>query len=292
MIFGWLYAGYWEVARAASRLGIPYLLRAESNLLNQRSAPRWWFKRMTVGRLCRGAHRCLAIGQRNAELFRAYGVPEGRILMAPYFVDNDFFRQQADANRARRAQLRREFGLPADAVVFLFMGKLIEKKHPGHLLAAWQALPEAAKARSALLFAGSGELLERLRADSAGDPRIAFPGFLNRNRLPEAYAASDVLVLPSDEGETWGLVVNEAMASGLPVVVSDRVGCAPDLVLENRTGHVFAFGDVVALRACLERMIADDDRRREMGATAREHIAIASVAHSVDAVSEAIRGLR
>lgn len=291
MVFGWLFAGYWQAARAAASHGIPYLLRGESNALSLGSVLKRRLKHWTVGRLCRGAERCLAIGTRNAELYRVYGVPEERILMAPYFVDNALFAREAVAQRTQRVRLRECFALPPDATVFLFMGKLVGKKHPDHLLEAWLGLPPALKARSAVLFGGSGAMAEGLKRRAAGDRRVAFAGFLNRGRLAEAYAASDVLVLPSDQGETWGLVVNEAMASGVPAIVSDRVGCAPDLVVPGVTGVAYPYGDLEALRSRLADMISHAAARAAMGARAAAHIEVASVQRSVDAVMAALEDI-
>jgi len=288
MTFGWLYAGYWEAARAAASEGIPYLLRTESNALAKGSRLRWRVKDWTAGRLCRGASACLAIGTRNEELYRAYRVDPQRILMAPYFVDNEWFAREAARLRGSRAELRRAFGLPPDALVFIFMGKLVAKKRPGDLLEAWMGLAPELKSRSAVLFGGNGELAATLRARAGGDSRVAFAGFLNRGRLPEAYAASDVLVLPSDAGETWGLVVNEAMASGLATVVSDRVGCAPDLVDDGATGRVYPCGDVAALRERLAACIRDPARTGAMGERGQDRVALASVGRSVEAVIEAL----
>jgi len=276
MIFGWLFAGYWQVACAARKLGIPYILRAESNLLNRGNSLKWWVKKQSVGRLCCGAAGCLAIGQRNQDLFRAYGVSEERIQVAPYFVDNDLFISESARLKPGYLTLRDRFELPQDALVFLFMGKLIEKKHPDHLLQAWHGLPESLRKRSALLFVGSGAMLEELKILPQDEPRVVFTGFLNRKQLHEAYAVSDVLILPSDEGETWGLVVNEAMASGLPTIVSDRVGCAPDLILEGQTGYSYPFGDITALSDTLAHLIKDAELINSMGAVAVKHVQIAS----------------
>src|SRR5205814_539132 len=101
--------------------------------------------------------------------------------------------------------------------------------------------------RSALLVVGSGHMMEELKISAGSESRVVFAGFLNRRELPEAFMASDVLLLPSDKGETWGLVVNEAMASGLPAIVSDQVGCGPDLIREGETGFVYPFGNQSAL---------------------------------------------
>jgi glycosyltransferase involved in cell wall biosynthesis len=288
LLWGWLFAGYWHAAAVAEHLGVPYLLRGESNLLRPRSAATWWIKQQTIGRLCRGAAGCLAIGTHNARLYQEYGVPPSRIWTAPYFVDNDWFAAESARLKPARAALRAKYGLPLDAIVFLFIGKFIAKKHPDHLLRAWQALPAQNRERSALLMAGSGAMLNGLERQAAGDPRVVFSGLLNRPELPEAYAASDVLVLPSDAGETWGLVVNEAMASGLTVIVSDQVGCVPDLVREGRTGFTFPCGDESALADRLRQILDDPDCVASLGAAARDHVATASIDRAVATTVEAL----
>ena len=276
MIFGWLFAGYWEVAHAASQLQIPYILRGESNLLNRGNELKWWIKDKTIGHLCRGAAACLAIGQRNAELYKAYGVSENRIKQAPYFVDNDLFSRESNKLNPSKNQLRKKLGLPEDSIVFLFMGKLINKKHPDHLLQAWSGLPENLRNKSAILMVGNGSMMDELRLLAGGKNHIAFSGFLNRKELMEAYTASDVLVLPSDEGETWGLVVNEAMASGLPVIVSDRVGCAPDLVINGKTGYTFRFGEIKELQNIMSAILQNPNSIKVMGDYAAEYIKFAN----------------
>ena len=100
----------------------------------------------------------------------------------------------------------------------------------------------------------------------------SFAGFLNQSEIPLAYAAADALVLPSDAGETWGLVVNEAMACGRPAIVSDRVGCREDLVLEGETGLSFRFGDWEELGGQMRRLAGDPAQAKAMGAAARQRV--------------------
>jgi glycosyltransferase involved in cell wall biosynthesis len=140
-----------------------------------------------------------------------------------------------------------------------------------------------------LLVAGTGELMEEARAfaKSFGVP-VTFVGFLNQTEITRAYAAADCLVLPSDYGETWGLVVNEAMVCGLPAIVSDRVGCAADLVHEGITGGVFPCGDVDALAGKLAEFAADPERLVRMGEQAREQIKEYSVEEAVAGTLRAI----
>jgi glycosyltransferase involved in cell wall biosynthesis len=137
-----------------------------------------------------------------------------------------------------------------------------------------------------LLLVGSGPLEEACRALAAQQRLpVSFAGFLNQSEMPTAYAVADALVLPSDHGETWGLVVNEAMACGLPAIGSDQVGGAEDLVLEGRTGLVSPVGQPAALAAAMGRMAADPATAARMGATAKElvrtHFSVRNAAEGI-----------
>ena len=169
-----------------------------------------------------------------------------------FHVHNAHFAAQAVARAERRSELRAAFGIPAETVVFLFAGKLEAKKRPMDLLEAVGRLPADLKTRVHVLVAGDGPLRGECECRARAENLPAtFAGFLNQSRLPDAYAAADALVLPSDAGETWGLVVNEAMASGRPAVVSRAAGCRVDLVVENETGRSYECGDVAALAEIL-----------------------------------------
>lgn len=241
---GWQVAGYWQAVRQAKAAGAEVWLRAESNDLAP--VPPWKrpFKRAALGYLFGRIDRFFTIGSANRRLYRNYGVPESKLWPAPYAVDNARFAAQAEVSRGQRGDIRRAWGIADDAFGVLFCGKFIAKKRPLDLIAAArQAIASGTKVH--LLFAGSGELGNALRAAcrvafdadnlgitsaDAGAPPASFTGFLNQTEISRAYVAADALVLPSDAGETWGLVVNEAMASGLPCIVSEACGCAEDLV--------------------------------------------------------------
>jgi glycosyltransferase involved in cell wall biosynthesis len=153
-----------------------------------------------------------------------------------------------------REEARREWTVGADDFVCVFVGKLDEGKRPDDLIRAASLLDDA---RIVLVFVGTGPLeasCRRLVQELGVEGR--FLGFLNQSELGRAYGVSDCLVLPS-ESESWGLVVNEAMATGLPCVVSDRVGCAPDLIDAGRTGEIYPGGDVKALSLALRRLVEE-----------------------------------
>lgn len=269
LVNGWVAKTCLQALWACRRLGIPCMVRGEANLLRPRAA----WKHAAHRLLLRQYSAYLAIGSANREFYRFHRCPEDRIFRTPYVVDNDLFAAQAAARAGRRDEIRAAFGLPSDARVFLFAGKLEEKKHPRDLLEALALLPPEARAQSRVLMAGDGPLrgaCEQFARDRG--LKAVFAGFLNQSRLPDAYAAADVLVLPSDAGETWGLVVNEAMASGRPAVVSRAVGCCADLVLEGRTGQSYPLRDVRALSAILERYAREPGLARTQGAEAAGHL--------------------
>jgi glycosyltransferase involved in cell wall biosynthesis len=269
LVNGWGTKTALQALWACRRLGIPCLVRGEANLLRPRAA----WKHVLHRLLLRQYDAYLAIGSANREFYRFHRCPQNRIFSAPYAVDNDFFAAQAAARAGRRDELRARFGLPRAACVFLFAGKLEDKKHPEDLIEALALLPPDLRSRAQALVAGNGPLREECehRARAGGLP-VSFAGFLNQSRLPDAYAAADVLVLPSDAGETWGLVVNEAMASGRPAVVSRAAGCCADLVEEDRTGHAFVPRDVRGLSEILAGYLRDPGLAARQGAAAAVRI--------------------
>lgn len=207
----------------------------------------------------------LPVGRANADFFRASGVPPSKMLFAPHCVDNARFRDNATPEAGLR--WRRQWDIPMETRVVLFAGKFERKKRPDDLLAAFRNLPDGCR----LVLVGNGEMEEALRARAAEMPgRVTFVPFQNQSAMPAVYAAADVLVLPSfGNWETWGLAVNEAMACGVPAIVSSHVGCGPDLVRPGETGWIFPAGDVAALHDCL-RLALDDPSRKEAGRRARQ----------------------
>jgi glycosyltransferase involved in cell wall biosynthesis len=271
---------------ASARLRVPRVVRGESSALAYR--PRW--KRIAHRIWLRGFDGFLAIGKANRDFYRQSGIADARIHDCPYIVDNQRFAAAADAARTRRAELRRRWSIPEGATCFLFCGKLIPKKRPLDLL---QAARRATAERAALhvLVVGNGELTAEARAlvESHRLP-VTFAGFLNQTEIVDAYVAADCLVLPSDAGETWGLVVNEAMACGLPAIVSDQVGCGPDLVDDGVTGAICPTGDVDALARKLATFAGNGSALRAMGMHARERVCSR---HSLDrAVAGTLAAIR
>jgi glycosyltransferase involved in cell wall biosynthesis len=252
IVSGWYLKSYVQAIRACKRSRIPVLMRGDSQLGTARSRAwmmakywpyRWWLRSLD-------AH--LFVGAANRDYLKYYGVEDGRLFFTPHFVDNAFFQTRALAARAngQAAAIRRRLGIPADAIVFAFAGKLIEKKRPADLIRALAAARATDRQLWGLII-GSGPLQHDLdQLTRSLDAPVAFAGFQNQTDMPRHLAAADALVLPSDGRETWGLVVNEAMACDLPAIVSSAVGCARDLV-DDTTGAQYAVGDPSALRSAI-----------------------------------------
>jgi glycosyltransferase involved in cell wall biosynthesis len=288
LVTGWNLLAYWQAIRAARRHGLPVMVRGDSQLPTRRAAAIRAAKKVAYPRLLRSFDACLAVGVRSEAYYRHYGVPENRIFRSPHCVDNTFFAARAAAARARRDDLRRAHQLPNDAVVFGFAGKMIAKKRPFDFV---RAIELAGRTRPAIhgLMIGDGPLMPALRAECRlHAARCTFAGFMNQRDIADAYATVDVLVLPSDAGETWGLVVNEAMACGIPIIASDEVGCAPDLVVAGETGITYRCGDVEALAAAMRRMADAPADRHAMGGRSAEWIAAFSPQSAAAGVVKAL----
>ncbi|HMP72045.1 MAG TPA: glycosyltransferase family 4 protein [Kiritimatiellia bacterium] len=269
LVNGWVTKTCVQALMACRRLGIPCLVRGEANDLRLRAG----WKRLAQRLLLSQYQAYLAIGSANRRFYLARGCREERIFDAPYAVDNEAFEAAVAERVSRRNALRAAWEIPDDRIVFLFAGKVEEKKRPLDLLRAVHLLPPEYRSRAHVLIAGTGPREEDCRAEAARlGVQVSWAGFLNQSRMPDAYAASDVLVLPSDTGETWGLVVNEAMASGLPALVSQSVGCREDLIVEGVTGGSFPEGDLEGLAALMRGYLDQPDSCLEQGRAARRRV--------------------
>jgi len=286
LVMGWYLKSYWQAVRACRRWGVPVLVRGDSQLGTPRGGLKRRVKALVYPRLLAQFDAHLYVGQRNRDYLRYYGVPADRLYFSPHFVDNRWFAERV--RQSDRTQVRAGLGVgPAERLV-LFVGKLIEKKRPLDLVQALALLKHRGRGARGV-FVGAGPLED---AVGEGIARAGAPaeviGFRNQSALPALYAAADVLVLPSDGGETWGLVVNEALACGTPVVVSDAVGCAPDLVAEGITGAAYPVGDVQALADAIEKVLACPPAPGEI----QERLAAYSPQAAADGVMQAMRDLR
>ena len=258
VMIGWNRKCMLQAWLGARRAGSRVFFRLDSQLETQRSLPKRLLKRPVYSAILPWAAEYLSPGQRSDAYLRHFGVPESRIHRVPHVVDVERFADAAKeaVSSGAAASLRKKCEAQDHQIVFLFVGKLIEKKRPLLALEAFAALEDHERASAALWYVGDGPLADALdqRARSLSVP-IQRLGFVNQSSLPTVYAAADCLLLPSDGGETWGLVVNEAQACGLPAIVSDEAGCAPDLIDEGLTGWILQDAVVSELAGLMRKAI-------------------------------------
>ena len=276
-------------ALGATANRIPVFMRCETYLGLQRSRLKSLLRRPLLRAIYSGMAGVLAIGTRNADFYRAMGVPSHRIFYVPYTVDNARFIGAATLDREQRNHMRQSLGIDNDLPVLLFIGKLQRRKRSDDLLHAAAVLRQRGLAFH-VLFVGSGEMEDQLAAltRELDLNNVRFAGFANQSVLPRVYAAADIFVFPSEE-EPWELVVNEAMCAGLPIVASGEVGCAPDLVHDHVNGRRYPAGNVAALANALEPLVRSAELRERMGKASRKIIEMWSYAECRQGIEAALQ---
>jgi glycosyltransferase involved in cell wall biosynthesis len=294
IVNGWHYKSAWQAIRACWATKTPVMARGDSHLHSPRHIVKKLLKSIPYRCFIPKFDACLAAGKWSSDYFVHYGAQLERVFIVPHGIDEARFSEQCQRLQASRNDLRAKWYFSPDDLVFLFSGKFIDKKRPMDFV---QAVNHAARQSKQIkgLMVGDGPLRQECeRMTQQGGAPVRFAGFLNQSQIASAYVASDTLVLPSDGGETWGLVVNEAMVSGRPCIVSDHVGCGPDLVIPGETGFVFPLGDVQALACLMLKCQSDPCGLERMGERARDRVrgyststAVQGVVHAVSAVTAA-----
>ncbi len=251
----------------------PYVMFSETTHLDRRPGPVRLLKRLLVGPLISGAKAWLATGLLSRRYLVSYGAREDGVFFFPNTPDVAALGTEATRRRPERNRRRAELGA-GDAPVILFVGRLIGVKRCDLLLMAAARLREQGR-KFHVWIAGDGPERAALEESAVrlGLGETRFLGNIRSGELPAFYTAADVFVLPSDH-EPWGAVVCEAAACGLPLVLSDRVGSAPDAVVDGQNGFCFPSGDHVALADALERLLADPGLRNRMGAESAVRVGV------------------
>jgi glycosyltransferase involved in cell wall biosynthesis len=290
LIHGYAFAVNLIAALAAKSKGLPIFVRSETHLRLQRAGWKRWLRDVALSFFYRFVNGFFAIGTANRAYYRALGIPDEKIFDVPYTVDNDRFISAAALTPAERLEVRQLHGLPTTGLVVLYSSKFMRRKHPDDLVKAMATLQR--EGISATLFmVGTGEMETELRALVAEHKmtNVVFGGFINQAELPRVFAASDVFVLPA-ENEPWGLIVNEAMCAGLPVIVSEEVGCVQDLVENGVSGFHVVAGDVASLVEALRIALTDNDKRLSVGKAALETVRGWSYLQCGIGIRQALRG--
>ena len=290
---GWNNFGSFIAANCCVRRGIPMVVMSESS---RQDEPRTWWKEAIKRRIAGLYSAALVGGQRHVEYLAELGMPRERIFTGYDVVDNHYFRQKAEEVRSQRSsasakatadrEVRQKYALPEN--YFLASARFVEKKNLPKLIRAYaeyrrgsSAFAKATADREVrdrksdishqhspwdLVLLGDGPLkadLCHMISDLRLNDHVHLPGFKPYDELPVYYALGNAFVHASTT-EQWGLVVNEAIASGLPVIVSDRCGCAPELV--NGNGFTFDPTNEDELTARLLEMASlSDEERKHLG---------------------------
>jgi len=287
-INGWAWLSHLRLLRALRWRGVPTLFFGDSHLLDGRtSGPRWWVKSAVLRKVYSWPTACLFAGSANRAYFEAFGVPPERLYPCPHSIDVSRFAKPAAPREDEAARWRSELGIAPDHKVLLYAGKFEPKKRPTELMRAVGQIPDPSLV---LVMVGAGALQPQIDAIAAGQPkRFRVLPFQNQSRMPTVYRLGDIFVLPSAYGESWGLAVNEALACGRPVIVSDRVGCATDVV-DASCGRIFPWNDWTKFGTTIETMFGDPKKLSDMRRAAGERAGAFDVGITETALAAAVDG--
>jgi len=295
LIHGWNCLTKWLAFLVSFLSKTPVFLRGDnpSNQESLKSSFKIKIKKLILGNLFKNISIFLYVGEENKKFFKYYGVSENKLIFCPHAIDNERFLKEAEKIKPNKNEFKKEIGLNKDQTVILFTGKLIEKKHPFDLLKAYQRAANNSS-KVALVFVGDGALRPELEkyAKEHNLKNVHFVGFKNQTELPKYYTLADIFILPSGLGETWGLVVNEAMCFGLPIIVSDLVGCGPDLVKYGENGYIFPVRDIKKLTEYLLDLIQNPQKRKKFGKKSFEIIQNYSYEKGIEGILKAFSLLR
>lgn len=283
LVYGWSFDSHLKVIRHFTNKA-KILFRGDSTLIDEKPGIRTFLRRLWLSWVYSFIDNALYVGTNNKQYYLKHRLLDCKLVFSPHAIDNGRFSDNAHSVRAE--SIKYELGVDADKKVFLFTGKFEPKKNPLLLIDAFKL---AQPKDTVLLMVGNGVLEEELKIRAYGADNIRFMPFQNQSAMPAVYRVGNVLILPSaGPGETWGLCLNEAMASGLVVIASDKVGGAIDLIKEDENGFIFKSGDKDALVSILRKL--DETPKKDinkMGAVSQNMIN----SWSYEKSCEVIRGI-
>jgi glycosyltransferase involved in cell wall biosynthesis len=267
-VTGYAYASHLFAMRALHKRDAAVLFRGDSHLLDQESGLRWQIKRLGLSHVYKWATVCLYVGKNNYDYFQKVGVPESKLFYCPHSIEVERFSEPNNELEAKARAWRAELRISEKAKVILFAGKFERKKQPIELMYTVAKIQDPS---IVLIMVGNGELENEVHRTAAQAPeRFRILPFQNQSVMPVVYRLGDVFVLPSAYGETWGLAVNEALACGRKVLISEKVGCAPDLINAEENGDVFKSENWEDCKSKLTRLLSLSSDAVELRQRAKE----------------------
>lgn len=253
LVFGWSFQSHLRAMRYFKHK-IPVFFRGDSTMLDNIGFLKRGVRLLFLNWVYTYIDVALYVGEANKVYFKKHGLKNNQLVFAPHAVDNKRF-APTDANKTEAMEMRKRMGIDENALVYLFAGKFEEKKGPLNLLNAFFSLNHP---NTHLIMVGNGILESALKSKAKDSPNVHFLDFQNQSVMPVIYQMCDVFILPSEgPGDTWGLVVNEAMAAEKAVIVSHVCGCVSNLVFEGKNGFTFRSGDEAELMEKM-RIFSDD----------------------------------
>lgn len=263
LVYGWAFYAHLKIMRYFKGK-LPVLFRGDSTNIDE---PKGFnikkiFRRFFLIWVYKHIDKALYVGLKNKEYFEKHNVSVEKLVFAPHAIDNKRFQHIPYCDNKVSAW-RKEMLIDEDNIVFLFAGKFHSKKDPLTLIKAFLKINDQ---NCHLVLAGDGLLEKEMKKIASNYPNVHFLTFQNQSKMPLLYHLCDVFVLPSvGPGETWGLSINEAMAAGKPILVSDKAGCAVDLIIPNENGYIFQGGDCNDLSEKLNLFIKRKSDLKQMG---------------------------
>jgi glycosyltransferase involved in cell wall biosynthesis len=283
LVFGWNYYSHLQCLRHFHGK-IPVFFRGDSVLLHEKRGMKKIARRLFLTWIYRHVDYALYVGTNNKSYYLKHGMKPSQLVFSPQAIDIDRFSEPDTHYTLHAQEWKRELDIPSHHITVLYAGKMTSVKNPYFIL-------ELAKACKQLpvsfIMVGDGHLKEDLQKRAEGSGNVLFMDFQNQSVMPAVYRMGDVFIMPS-VSETWGMGINEAMACGRPVMASEKVGCAADLVLENKTGITFSSGDTEKCVRFLAGICGDRSRLEEMGMSSTALIQFFSFSHIVDSVAQAL----
>jgi glycosyltransferase involved in cell wall biosynthesis len=284
LIFGWAFSSHLKAIRYFKNK-LPVYFRGDSTLLDKANVCKAFARTLFLKWIYKHVDYALYVGKNNKEYFLQYGLKEKQLIFAPHAIDNSRFSNADEIYRNEANQWKRELGINDNELVLLFSGKLEPKKNPLFLI---EILKNCKNDLLKVVIVGNGILENELKKYAFEDKRMILTGFQNQQKMPVVYRLGDIFILPSvGPGETWGLAVNEAMASGCAIMLSDKVGGAVDLVKEGVNGSVFRPNDINKCVAFIEELLNDKIKLAQMKRASTSLINNFSFMH----IANAIEGL-
>ena len=285
LVFGWAFHSHLKCLRYFKGK-IPVLFRGDSTLLDEHRGIRQLFRRFFLKWVYAHVDRALFVGDNNQQYFIAHGLKSAQLVHAPHATDNERFAEPNDLYETQALSIRQSLGVAETDLLLLFAGKFEAKKNPLYLLQLLTAIPDK---RLKILFVGSGVLLPQLQAAAEKDKRILLMDFQNQQAMPVIYRITDLFILPSaGPGETWGLALNEAMASGRAIVASNKVGGTADLIDPAINGLVIDPTNHNDFITFIESSLNDKTRLKEMGRQSSKKIQSFTFNHIAQVIEETV----